>query len=193
MIMFRPLKSIGWLLVFSWLLVYVELWAQIPPGYVPASLMKKAQQANDSLAQIITDLQLQIASLNKSIHEKNENISRLDSTLSERNKRIVELNKQLEEYYGHNLQLSHSNRILIVFNSIVGFLLLVTLIWFVRYLGRKKPVASIKPVTPSGNSQPAALRTIESKLEQLERLSNLRDKGVLSEEEFNNQKQQILG
>jgi hypothetical protein len=139
--------------------------------------------------------QNQIAALNKKIESKDESIAILDTLTAKQKEEIAGLTEELNTYRSHNLKLDQSNRILIIFNSIVGFLLLVTLVWFVRNLGKKK---SKKPsaVSDSGAQvtiTPSGIRNVESKLEQLERLSKLREKGILTEEEFNLQKQQVLG
>ena len=93
-----------------------------------------------------------------------------------------------------NLKLNQSNRILIVFNSFVAVLLLVTLIFFLRRM-RKKP-AGLLPTSPegiiAGNKSQNISVSFEDKLQQLERLGQLREKGLLSEEEFLAQKQSIL-
>lgn len=166
------------------------------PGYVPLSQLKKAENEIDSLAMVTLSQQTQINSLNKKIESRDATIAGLDSIVAIQKAEISELNRELENYRGHNLKLDQSNRILIIFNSIVGFLLLVTLVWFVRNLGRKKsknnPTTSLLPGNNAVSSS-SGIRNIESKLEQLERLSKLREKGILTEEEFNFQKQQVLG
>lgn len=168
---------------------------QRPPGYVSLSQLKKAEAEIDSLALVTLNQQNQITALNKKIESKEATITGLDTLTVKQKAEINELNKELEIYRGHNLKLDQSNRILIIFNSIVGFLLLVTLVWFVRNLGKKKSKNSTADLQSGNNpeSSPSGIRNVESKLEQLERLSKLREKGILTEEEFNFQKQQVLG
>lgn len=168
---------------------------QRPPGYVPLSQLKKAENEIDSLALVILNQQTQITALNKKIESRDATISGLDTLVNKQKAEIAELTKELETYRGHNLKLDQSNRILIIFNSIVGFLLLVTLVWFVRNLGKKKSKNNPSGISQGGNNtaSPSGIRNVESKLEQLERLSKLREKGILTEEEFNSQKQQVLG
>ncbi|MBL7929378.1 MAG: SHOCT domain-containing protein [Bacteroidia bacterium] len=168
---------------------------QRPPGYVPLNQLKKAQSETDSLTLVTISQQTQITALNKKIENRDVTITALDSLANKQKAEIAELTKELETYRGQNLKLDQSNRILIIFNSIVGFLLLVTLVWFVRNLGKKKSKSNFE-AAPSGSktaASPSGIRNVESKLEQLERLSKLREKGILTEEEFNFQKQQVLG
>jgi chromosome segregation ATPase len=185
------------IILFSYILfstlLFAEVNAQRPAGYVPVSQLKKAESEIDSLAMVVMNLQSQINSLNKIISNKDMTIAGLDTLVGKQKTEIQELSKELNEYRSHNLKLDQSNRILIVFNSIVGFLLLVTLIWFVRNLGKKKSAAKPASATVTGNTGSASgIRDVETKLEQLERLSRLREKGILTEEEFNFQKQQVL-
>lgn len=169
--------------------------AQRPQGFVSISQLKKAQSEIDSLALVILSQQTQITALNKKIESRDATIAGLDTLVNKQKAEIAELTKELETYRGHNLKLDQSNRILIIFNSIVGFLLLVTLVWFVRNLGKKKSKNNSSGVAQGVNNaaSPSGIRNVESKLEQLERLSKLREKGILTEEEFNFQKQQVLG
>jgi septal ring factor EnvC (AmiA/AmiB activator) len=178
------------------LLIATDSAAQRPPGFVPLSQLKKAENEIDSLALVTQSQQTKITELNKKIESKDLTIAGLDTLVAKQKAEIQELTKELGEYRGHNLKLDQSNRILIIFNSIVGFLLLVTLVWFVRNLGRKKSKNTVSSTPQGGNNLAAGtsgIRNVESKLEQLERLSKLREKGILTEEEFNTQKQQVLG
>ncbi len=115
---------------------------------------------------------------------------------------VNDLQANNSEVINRNRKLDQSNRILIIFNSVVGILLLTTLIWFLRNIGRKK-TSKPKTVIPFEatsttvlNQAPATQNNnhlhFENKLQQLERLGKLKEKGVLNDEEFNFQKQQIL-
>ncbi|MFI5218402.1 MAG: SHOCT domain-containing protein [Bacteroidia bacterium] len=114
---------------------------------------------------------------------------------------VNDLQANNSEVINRNRKLDQSNRILIIFNSVVGILLLTTLIWFLRNIGRKKSPKP-KPVIPFESTSTTVLNPpppsqnnhlhFENKLQQLERLGKLKEKGILNDEEFNFQKQQIL-
>ncbi len=96
----------------------------------------------------------------------------------------IKLKSDLEESMGDNLQSSHTSSILFIFNIIVAVILLVALIWMFM---RKKETTS------SSNNNYGAGENSDAKLEMIEKLGNLRDKGLLTDEEFNLQKRQLFG
>ena len=104
------------------------------------------------------------------------------------------LEGNISSFKGENLKLNQSNRILIVFNSLVAILLITSLIFFLRKIGRKKnPSAETSNLGPLKKVEPARFTNFEDKLQQLERLGKLKEKSLLSEEEFIVEKQRILG
>jgi hypothetical protein len=59
---------------------------------------------------------------------------------------------------------------------------------------RKKGDDAEPTPAPAGNSRKSVVEeNFEHKLERIQKLGNLRDKGLLTDEEFNLQKKQILG
>jgi hypothetical protein len=124
-------------------------------------------------------------------------LARARTEAAGRAQEIRELEKRIEGYRGENLKLDQSNRILIIFNSVVGLLLLVTLVWFLRNIGKKKgrkPAGDpVRANGSTGETGPAGFLLLEQKLVQLERLSKLKDQGALTEDEFQRHKQQVLG
>jgi hypothetical protein len=115
-----------------------------------------------------------------------------------------DLSQQLDGFYSDNLHLNQSNRILIAFNFLVGILLLISLVFFLRRLGKGKQQATddiekVAKVNDTGASKTVERNiagnvhvSFEDKLQQLERLGSLKEKGVLTDEEFNAQKRTIL-
>ncbi len=115
-----------------------------------------------------------------SIHEANANME----------KELSELKKDLTGEKGANLQSSHTNSVLFIFNVIIGIILLIALIWM---FGRKKSESSRSSASASSHySNNNGSEGYDHKLERIEKLGNLRDKGLLTEDEFNFQKKQIL-
>jgi hypothetical protein len=113
--------------------------------------------------------------------------------------KLDDYRKKLEgnigSYKGENLKLNQSNRILIVFNSLVAVLLVISLVFFLKKMGSGKRSAASNSI-PDGSvasSSKASNLSLEEKLQQLERLGKLREKGLLSENEFLAEKQNILG
>jgi len=101
------------------------------------------------------------------------------------------LKQELNGAIRDNLQSSHTKKILFIFNLIIGIFLLIAAIWM---FARKKSEPIVKPY----NNSSASTLSVNSegydhKLERIEKLGNLRDKGLLTDDEFNLQKRQILG
>lgn len=124
----------------------------------------------------------------EALNSKNEKLKEKLSALElERNQLREEkskLSSDLEEALGDNLQSSHTNSILFIFNIIVGLFLLVAIVWM--FLRKKSDVLSSSVI--GTNSEES-----DSRFARIEKLGNLRDKGLLTEEEFVFQKRQILG
>lgn len=96
----------------------------------------------------------------------------------------IKLKSDLEESMGDNLQSSHTSSILFIFNIIVAVILLVALIWIFM----RKKETNVK-----SNGAYGLAENNDVKLEMIEKLGNLRDKGLLTDEEFNLQKKQLFG
>ena len=161
------------------------------PDYKPSS---GKSALIDSLQNSIISLSLRGDSLINITQQQEEIITSLKLQLrqfAEENKNIA---NELENANGDKLQSSHTNSILYIFNVILGIILLIALVWM---LGKKKVREPEKPLVNgySGNGSNTAYSPVPSldhRLERIEKLGNLRDKGLLTEEEFSLQKQQIL-
>jgi hypothetical protein len=128
---------------------------------------------NDSLVELIRDQEA-----------KGDELKRINKQLSETNENLT---LELEKTKGDQLQTSHTSSILLIFNIIAGIILLVTLIWIYN---RKKPDENEEEVIPRVHNN---RDHVEAKIDRIEKLGKLRDKGLLTEEEFLSQKRQILG
>jgi hypothetical protein len=196
-------------IVFIFLLYFFSLadfsFAQEKPKPKPKpnTALIKAQAEIDSLNNEIANTKAAYEGVTLGNKRKDSIINELDVKIQKMQNINNDLEGKLSTYKGDNLKLDQSNRILIIFNAIVGVLLLTTLIWFLRNIGRKKTPdknKSIPDIDISDNSnkkiQPSSKNDhqfFDMRLEQLEKLGELKNKGVLNEEEFNRQKQQILG
>lgn len=104
------------------------------------------------------------------------------------------LKEQLEESRGDNLQSAHTNSVLFIFNLVVGLFLLLALLWL--FVKRKSEGANMPPVRKAQVQEEvkAPLEVqFDHKLDRIQKLGGLRDKGLLTDEEFIVQKKQILG
>lgn len=156
----------------------------------------------DSLNVAVSMLEDEKSSMQEASDKLIARINELEMEVEQLRSDKGELSQQLDGFYSDNLHLNQSNRILIAFNFLVGILLLVSLIFFLRRLGRNKqagagssseeaqiPQNTVNPVRQGAANVHVSF---EDKLQQLERLGSLKEKGVLTDEEFNIQKRTIL-
>lgn len=149
---------------------------------------------NDSLQNVATVLSRQNDSILGIVNEQEARLQAMEvqtSKLSEENKN---LSSELENANGDKLQSSHTNSILYIFNVLVGIILLIALVWI---MNKKKTRESDKSAS-NGFSRNGTHEvyisepSLDHRLERIEKLGNLRDKGLLTDEEFVLQKKQIL-
>lgn len=160
-----------------------------------SSKSENSQKTIDSLELMVLRMQMEINQLDS--FYKIEKLTSAD--LRDQVIRIDDYRKKLEaninSFKGENLKLNQSNRILIVFNSLVAVLLLVTLFYFLKRIGKKKNSSISDKPNETGQPSSGAINfgTFEDKLQHLERLGALKEKGLLSEAEFLLEKQRVLG
>ncbi len=131
----------------------------------------RTEQSRDSLMQILRADKSQIRKL------EGENAKVTDENNS--------LKKNLDGALGDKLQYSHTSSILFIFNVIIAVILLVAIAWM--FLRKKEEKRT------SVNSREGISEVFDNKFDRIEKLGSLRDKGLLTEEEFNFQKKQLLG
>ncbi|MEO5569994.1 MAG: SHOCT domain-containing protein [Bacteroidia bacterium] len=176
--------------------------APVKPKTTLAALTK-AQSDIDSLNNVLARARESYENEIRINKRKDSLIEEMDAKVLKMQNINNDLEKKLTSYKGDNLKLDQSNRILIIFNAIVGILLLTTLVWFLRNIGKKKSPDKNKTapgneisITSNNKFQTVSKNDnqfFDAKLEQLEKLGVLREKGILNDDEFNRQKQQILG
>jgi hypothetical protein len=165
----------------------------------PALLASMVSQKTKPVSLRVTDSLMQELVLVKNQNDSlllmlNSEISNSQSLLRQVNQ-LTEtnnnLNGELKDAKGDQLQTSHTSSILLIFNIIAGIILLVTLFWI--YSRKKNPAEeqeeTISRTTLNGNGNKDHM---ETRMERIEKLGRLRDKGLLTEEEFQLQKKQIL-
>jgi len=160
----------------------------------PSSYDNFAKQENDSLINVIAIQASHLDSLAGLLDAERQSSAELREKMIQLDDYRKKLEGNVDSFKGENLKLNQSNRILIVFNSLVAVLLIISLVFFLRKIGRKRnePVAVATPSGGKPNDQ-VKFTNFEDKLAQLERLGKLREKELLSEEEFVVEKLKILG
>jgi len=146
----------------------------------------------DSLSAMIFDMEAKEDSLYRVMKLQNEKIDDASKEMEAMKKENAALKLQLEDAQGDNLQSSHTNSILFIFNIGVGIFLLIGIIWmFMRKRGDAE--SEENPARGDRRKTGSAEENFDHKLDRIQKLGNLRDKGLLTDDEFNLQKRQILG
>lgn len=144
----------------------------------------------DSLTAEVKLLKEQNDSLLLMFNNQFGNVRKLEKEIEQAGEVNKNMEKELDVVRNDNLKSTHTGRILIIFNIIAGIILLVTMIWIIN---RKKG-----DFTTSSNAEAKSIPKpvsdlMERKMERIEKLGKLRDKGLLTDDEFLLQKKQILG
>jgi predicted nucleic acid-binding Zn-ribbon protein len=155
----------------------------------PVPVTERRVSLSDSIIVLQEQLLRQRDSFDKTLQQKDDELGQLQSELSRRKEQIRNYESELSDLRGDNLQSSHTNSILFIFNIVVGILLVVSLGWM--YL-RKRSEPGLN-THRRWNSQEAGEPSFDHRLDRIQKLGSLRDRGLLTEEEFNLQKRQILG
>jgi hypothetical protein len=144
----------------------------------------------DSLATLLMLMSNQQDSMRETLRNQKERLKNLEQERNDLTEENKNLKAELNGAMGDNLQSSHTKSILFIFNVIVGVFLLIAMIWM---FGRKKSEPLSRYSGNSGGGLSTNSEGYDHKLERIEKLGNLRDKGLLTDDEFNLQKKQILG
>lgn len=161
----------------------VSAYAQAPV------LSERRSWLTDSLFVLQEQIERQRDSFNRVLQLKNNQFLQLQNELSRRREEIRNYNAELSDLRGDNLQSLHTNSILFIINVVVGILLVVSLGWM---YWRKRSEPGLNP-RGRWNNQPAGEPSFDHRLDRIQKLGSLRDRGLLTEEEFNLQKRQMLG
>src|SRR6188768_1186391 len=108
------------------------------------------KQIIDSLQLTLTRQQYSIDSLNKLYDFEKLSTADLRQQMIQLDDYRKKLEGNINSFKGENLKLNQSNRILIVFNSLVAVLLITSLIFFLRKIGRRKNADIPAPVPTNG-------------------------------------------
>lgn len=193
-----PLKPLRPLLTTLFLVLIVGKLLALPPQQTrTGSALRSAYALIDSLMgsnDSLTGVYHRTDSLYKAAIKDNAELNDRLAAMENERKSLEANNTEVTD---ENLQLSQSNRILIIFNSVVAVLLVITLVFVIRRAGRKTVPQPASTQTTSSTSASSSLNqrfsSFEDKLTQLEKLGALKERGILSEEEFLAEKRRILG
>lgn len=146
----------------------------------------------DSLSSFVDYILVQQDSLKQIMQSQKERMDSSISALEDVSAENAKLKESLKDAQGDTLQSNHTNSILFIFNVGVGIFLLIALLWmFMRKRNdddKGNDDAPTHTKTKSGKDE-----NFDYKLDRIQKLGSLRDKGLLTDEEFNLQKSQILG
>lgn len=120
----------------------------------------------------------------------NARLAAADTQVTRLNARNNQLRTELTDAVSRGMQSSHTSSVLMVFNVIVAMFLVVALVWM---WFRRRPVSQREESAGTPSGKVSELSTLDQKLEYIQKLGALRDKGLLTGEEFDLQKKQILG
>lgn len=146
----------------------------------------------DSLSERILEMESREDSLFQTVRILNNQLTESKSELTAAAVKYEELKLQLEDAQGDKLQSSHTNSILFIFNVGVGIFLLIALLWmFMKRKNEGELNENNAFSVPKRQRQED--ENFDHKLDRIQKLGTLRDKGLLTDDEFNLQKKQILG
>ena len=146
----------------------------------------------DSLSSYVDYILVQQDSLKQIMQSQKERMDSSISALQEVSAENATLQESLKDAQGDTLQSNHTNSILFIFNLGVGIFLLIALLWMFM---KKKSDGEREDdeVSSKSNVKVSKDESFDHKLDRIQKLGSLRDKGLLTDEEFNLQKSQILG
>jgi hypothetical protein len=154
----------------------------------------------DSLTMVNLELQINVNQMDSLYQAERFTVAELRDQLMQLETSRKNLEATKTDVEDENLKLNQSNRILIIFNSVVAVLLVITLVFVIKRAGRKNPQTPVVSTLPDKSDNPSTasgpsskLASFEDKLAQLEKLGGLKEKGILTDEEFQSEKQRILG
>ena len=109
-------------------------------------------------------------------------------------KDVKQMEANLDHALNEKLQSSHTNSVLFILIFLTGIIVLLALIW----LFMKKPATvahyqDTRTNLEDEDEDDTEKNGVDHQLGRIEKLGSLREKGLLTEDEFNLQKKQILG
>ena len=186
-------------------IVCLAMW--ITQAVAQDPVRQSAAERYQSRLRVIENLAAQVETLTvekNALTDSLTSIRRQNADLEEVNARLTkdvkQLEKNLEGALNEKLQSSHTNSVLFIFIFLVGIILILALIWF--FMRKPKPVVQYQDTRrdldeddedDDEDERKSNGNGLDHQLQRIEKLGSLREKGLLTEDEFNLQKKQILG
>lgn len=181
-------------------------------GLLFFSLLVNAQEATDNAAtrkfvsrsRVIETLAAEVESLRQanirlsdSLYESQQQLAVVNQDNDRLKKDVKQLEENLDKALNEKLQSSHTNSVLFIFIFITGLIVLLALIWL--FMRKPATVAHYQDTRTNleddddDDEKSSGQNSVDHQLERIEKLGSLREKGLLTDDEFNLQKKQILG
>jgi hypothetical protein len=181
-------------------------------GLLVFSLPVNAQEATENTAtrkfvsrsRLIETLAAEVESLRQanvrlsdSLFESRQDLGVVNQDNDRLKKDVKQLEENLDSALNEKLQSSHTNSVLFIFIFITGLIVLLALIWL--FMRKPATVAHYQDTRTNleddddDDDKSSGLNSVDHQLERIEKLGSLREKGLLTDDEFNLQKKQILG
>lgn len=178
-----------WIVVFASPLMAQESTSQ-PAGKKFISRMQVIQE----LAAKVDSLKVQNARLNDTLAAYQQETVALRTENAQLQKDVKQMESNLEGAINEKLQSSHTNSVLFIFIFLTGIIVLLALIW----LFMKKPATvahyqDTRTNLEDEDDEEDEKNGVDHQLDRIAKLGSLREKGLLTDDEFNLQKRQILG
>jgi FtsZ-binding cell division protein ZapB len=151
----------------------------------------------ETLAAEVESLRQANVSLSDSLFESRQQLSVVNQDNDRLKKDVKQLEENLDTAINEKLQSSHTNSVLFIFIFITGLIVLLALIWL--FMRKPATVAHYQDTRTDleddddEDDKSSGLNSVDHQLERIEKLGSLREKGLLTDDEFNLQKKQILG
>lgn len=199
--MFGSIKVLKFCLLICLLICFAEIRGQAVNTATAPSGFNQRRNFPDRRAVIIDTLSARLDrvsvardTLLRAARRNDEASARMKEEVARLRTENKTLKDQLEEARGDNLQSAHTNSVLFIFNLVVGLFLLLALLWlFVRRKSDGVNIPAVKKVQVQEEVKAPLEVQFDHKLDRIQKLGGLRDKGLLTDEEFIVQKKQILG
>jgi hypothetical protein len=151
----------------------------------------------ETLAAEVESLRQANSRISDSLFESRQQLDVLNQDNDRLKKDVKQLEQNLDSALNEKLQSSHTNSVLFIFIFITGLIVLLALIWL--FMRKPATVAHYQDTRTNleddddDDEKSASLNSVDHQLERIEKLGSLREKGLLTDDEFNLQKKQILG
>ena len=187
--------SIRPIIAFLVLMISLSSSANLRAQSAEAPLKKfvSRMQVIQNLSDEVESLKVENTGLKDSLTQMQEGYATMQRENEQMKKDVKQLELNLEEALNQKLQSSHTNSVLFIFVFLTGIIVLFGLIWlFMRKPATVAHYQDTRANLEDDDDDQPKVNAVDHQLERIDKLGSLREKGLLTEEEFNLQKKQIL-